>query len=751
VRHGWPSVIAATALLLVTAPAALATHKGRAVPPGLDQTVSSPHFLVHYDDANYTLARAQALSNDFEESHSRLVSGAGGTPNAGLAAPPDDGDQKTDVYISRPTAPGWETFSGGVVFGDGEHFSSYVFMTPDQQPNQARFRAAHEYMHVIQRAYFGGGTLFTESTANWAAEWALPDIDPQDSFFTRPFLPLDCSYGTWPPGGGSAPGCGNGYWQWTFMWRLSQRFGVAVIDRLFDEVAADCAFGCSPQQDRAVLADVIDEQAGSATLGGLYAEYARDVWVPARWNTGPLPTTAMQSIHNLMGDPAATTVTADVPGGDTGNVPVTVDHLATRYVRIRNDGAFNATGPNDVLRIGITRPAGQTAPFHALARLGDGSLVDTPEPVGGVIDVGADAAELREVILPISNDSISDGQAFVYRARWIRATPTPPANDTKDGAATVARGAEASASNVYAGGRGNVDEATSCPLVDDATRGVWFRFTTENYGIHTYSAQGSDFGAVIALYRHDSGAFAGCGGDGVFSGEQSEGSTYDVYVGRRAGDTSFGTTARLVVNGPAPGPPSLQTSTPAANAVVNTVRPTFAGTAGTRAADGTTITVRIWAGSDVSAPPVQTLTTERTGSTWQVQSASDLANGTYVWRAEQDSAHGTGASEFRAFGVSVPRPANTGPGAAGPGGGSVPGPTGGEPILDDGPSGTLPATCVRARTTYASAKLKVKAAKKALKKAKGAKKRRAAKKRLRRAQAKLRTAKRRRAAVCPVA
>ncbi|HEX8120069.1 MAG TPA: hypothetical protein VF549_02280 [Solirubrobacteraceae bacterium] len=763
-RHGWLSVIAATLLLLVAAPTASATHQGRYVPAGLDQTVESTHFLIHYDDATYTLARAEALSDDFEEAHSRLVSGAGGTPNAGLAAPPDDGDLKTDVYISRPTAPGWDTFSGGVVFGDGEHFSSYVFMTPDQQPGPARFRAAHEYMHVIQRAYFGGSTLLTESTANWAAEWALPDIDPRDAFFSAPFLPLDCSYGTWPPGGGSAPKCGNGYWQWTFMWRLSQRFGVGIIDRLFDEVAADCPYGCTPAQDRATLADVIDAQAGSDTLGGLYAEYARDVWVPARWNTGPLPTTAMQSIHTTWGDPVATTVTAGVPGEDTGNVGVVVDHLSTRYVRIRNDGSFGATGPNDLLRIGITRPAGQTAPFHALARLADGSLVDTPEPTGGVIDLGADAADLREVILPISNDSVSDGQAFAYRARWLRADPTPPGNDTAAGAVPIARGVEASASNVYAGGRGNVDEATSCPLITDATRGVWFRFTTENHGVHTYSAQASDFDAVIALYDHDTGAFAGCDSTGVYAGEQSEGRTLDVYVGRRAGDTAFGTTARLVVNGPAAGPPELDVTTPAPGAVLSVAKPTFAGTAGTRAADGSTITVKIWQGNDVSAPPVQTLTTERTGSTWQVEAASALANGSYVWRAEQESSHGTGVSEYRALGISVPSTttgtgtgtgggagtgAGGGTGARAPDGSIIPGPIGGEPVVDD--EGQGPSTaCVRARTAYASAKLKVTAAKKALKRAKGAKRRKAANKKLKRARTSARRALAQRRRFCGV-
>ena len=49
--------------------------------------------------------------------------------------------------------------------------------------NATRFRAAHEYMHVIQGAYTSSLGLLTESTANWASELALPDIDPEDNNF----------------------------------------------------------------------------------------------------------------------------------------------------------------------------------------------------------------------------------------------------------------------------------------------------------------------------------------------------------------------------------------------------------------------------------------------------------------------------------------------------------------------------------------------------------------------------------------
>ena len=252
-RHGWAAVLAGMLILLAAAPAAFAAHDRDNIPPGLDQTLANPNFVIHYDADTYTQAKAQALLDDLQESRSKLVAGGVGSPNAGPErTPPDDGDGKTDVYIGAPTDR--PDFTGGAVYPDNGHFSSYMFMTPGLSRSGTRFRSAHEYMHVIQRAYYGWGhSLLTESLANWASEWALPDVDPQDAFFGKPFLPLDCSYGTWPPGGGSAPTCGNGYWQWSFFWRLSQRFGVAIIDRLLDEVAADCPFDCTTTQDRAIL------------------------------------------------------------------------------------------------------------------------------------------------------------------------------------------------------------------------------------------------------------------------------------------------------------------------------------------------------------------------------------------------------------------------------------------------------------------------------------------------------------------
>ncbi|HEX8206271.1 MAG TPA: hypothetical protein VF587_09455 [Solirubrobacteraceae bacterium] len=769
-RHG--SACLTALLLALAAPSAALAEHSRSVPAGVNPgtPVSDANFVVHYDPSTSTQAAAEALLADLATSRARLVAGGGGTPNAGLADAVDDADGKTDVYLSAPSnQPG---FQGGTVYDDTAHSprASYMFLTPEMDRDSTRFRTAHEFMHVLQNTYTPGiGGLLTESSANWATEWVFPDQDPLDSNFPQPFVPLDCSYGTFTVSGeGSARNCGFGYWQWSFLWRLTQWYGVGIIDQLLDEMAADCTSGCSTAIDRGILADVIAAQPDAETLATRYSQYARDVWVPARWSSSSLwPTTAMQAIHDYWGTPAATVVTAATTGGDTGTIGVNVDRLATRYVRVRNDGGYDPTGPSDELEITIGRPTGQAAPFRAVARWADGTQTDTFElagPGGGSIGTTADPASLKQVVLPLTND-MTTTQGFSYRVRYIRGQPTPPPNDLQANALAIPRGIQAETDNVYAGGRGNVDEATECTNAQDATRGTWSRYTTEGAGLHTYNATASDFAAVVALYRHDNGEFAGCA-NGSFSGVQPAGTTYDVYVGRRASNTGFGTAARLTVAGPGPGPPTVTATSPADGATVATRRPTFSGTAGTRAGDGTTVTVKIWQGNDVAAAPLQTLTTQRSGAAWQVAATADLPNGFYLWRAEQAGTDGTGVSEYRSLGVQVSDgDGGSGSGGAGedgtgnaepldsgngltPGGGVVPGPTGAVPVDTDFPPETSPGTCSRARSALAAAKRKLTAAKRSLRKAKGARRKRSARRRVAKAKAGVRRATARRNSVC---
>src|SRR5438128_1983279 len=100
-------------------------------------------------------------------------------------------------------------------------------------------------------------------------------------------------------------------------------------------------------QDPAYLLDQeIQAQTGGAeTLRTRFAHYARNIWDPTRWTTGALT----KILDDFGTQPTAVAVNRSTL--DTGTQTVTVDHLASRYVRIYNDGGFQPSGPSDELRI----------------------------------------------------------------------------------------------------------------------------------------------------------------------------------------------------------------------------------------------------------------------------------------------------------------------------------------------------------------------------------------------------------------
>ena len=91
--------------------------------------------------------------------------------------------------------------------------------------------------------------------------------------------------------------------------------------------------------------------------------------------------------------------------------------------------------------------------------------------------------------------------------------------------------------------------------------------------------------------------------------------------------------------------PEVAVSSPADGATVDTATPTVEGTAGTAAGDDATVGLDLWAGTDTSGTPAQTLTgSVGTDGSWSV-TPSALDDGTYTVRAGQsDAAGNTGQS-----------------------------------------------------------------------------------------------------------
>ncbi len=288
--------VLATALLVV---AAVPAGAG-AARPTLPDSWSSAHFVVHYTQSvAVPQSTAQTVAADAEEGYQHLVTGTGDPHNAGLRTPINDGDNRTDIYLTTWDAS--PSYSGGVTLNDtGSPYASWLILTPDLSLSSLRFRAVHEFMHVLQQAYQPSpsapiGGMWMESTANWAVDWSLPEtgMDPLDSNFydattaPAPWLPLDCSYGTWPTSGGRP--CGNGYWQWLFIERQVEDYGADFVSGLLERIKA-CTTSCSTStSDRTFLNAEIAALGGrGATLSVKYGRYAWQVWDPAAWTTSAL-------------------------------------------------------------------------------------------------------------------------------------------------------------------------------------------------------------------------------------------------------------------------------------------------------------------------------------------------------------------------------------------------------------------------------------------------------------------------------
>lgn len=411
---------AASVLALLAAPA-LADPPGRYVPSGLTQTVPTAHFVLHYNPSTpspvsgMTIEQyAQTGAVDLEEAYGHLVTGGGLTPNAGLRKPTPDDDSKTDVYFAAPTnSPG---FQGGIVYSDtGAWQSAYLFLTPTMSRTGFRFRSAHEFMHVIQDAYFfrTNDGLF-EAFANWASEYSLSGIDPLDNNFSRPWLPLDCVFQTW-----NGQQCGSGYGQWLFIQAQVEDYGPGFVTGYYDCFASYCAstFAVAPMLDREIKA----VSGNSQSLSTRFATYARDVWDPTRWTTD-----AIRRLRDEDGTiPASTVYTRATP--DSGWKQVAIDHLAARYVRVRNDPQNAGTG--DVVVLSWQRPDGMAAAVTPIvAHVGQEAWTDAGSSAGNQGSVTLDFGPgVDNVVLPLVNDSMSaDNQQFAYRVQIIPAPDTTP-------------------------------------------------------------------------------------------------------------------------------------------------------------------------------------------------------------------------------------------------------------------------------------------------------------------------------------
>ncbi len=103
-------------------------------------------------------------------------------------------------------------------------------------------------------------------------------------------------------------------------------------------------------------------------------------------------------------------------------------------------------------------------------------------------------------------------------------------------------------------------------------------------------------------------------------------------------------------------PPTITLTSPAGGDT-RAEWPTLRGVAGTAAGDSTNVTVKLYSGSQVNDPPLQTMTaTVGSGADYAVTASSPLQPGTYTAQAQQtDSAGNIGSSSQNTFTVGDPQ------------------------------------------------------------------------------------------------
>src|SRR3954468_12515449 len=154
--------------------------------------------------------------------------------------------------------------------------------------------------------------------------------------------------------------------------------------------------------------------------------------------------------------------------------------------------------------------------------------------------------------------------------------------------------------------------------------------------------------------RLDGGAWGACTSPKSYSGLASGSHTFDARAIDQAGNVDPSPASRAWTINTAL--PAVTLSGPADGLVTNDVTPTFAGAAGTAPGDSSTVTVKVYAGTDTSGSPLETLTTSALGSSWSVDASPALPEGTYTALAQQTGVAGTGSSSTAVFRVDASAP-----------------------------------------------------------------------------------------------
>jgi hypothetical protein len=315
---------------------------------GLPETLTTPHFQIHWDGfppppaSDVTWQQAGDLAANFERAYSTY------TVDLGYPAPLDDGDGKIDVYITdlmTPAGPLGAAFPATAA----NQTAGYIWI--DDDVTELANVAAHELFHLVQFGIWAPTSAWLlEGTAEWngfrflgfpaSLSDGFDKTYPLTDTLGMPDMSLSCV--------GTACGLDDyergGYSRWPFYEYLSERFGPGVVKDIFLKAKALNDTGLTGSDF--LYYTLIDK---GSTLADVFTD-----WTVANMN-GNYTVASLKGI----GPPVySSTATGDA----TAVLPaqkVAVNHLAARYLAFTR-GSGESSGPcyEATLSLTVSWPTG---------------------------------------------------------------------------------------------------------------------------------------------------------------------------------------------------------------------------------------------------------------------------------------------------------------------------------------------------------------------------------------------------------
>ena len=367
------ALAAAVAAGVLALPASSALPTGLVQRPVMEHSVTTTHFIVHYDSdilgdgtpsLDYvTQTEANDVASYAEQAYSFFTS-------LGYPAPKDDGDGHIDIYLLDlySNAPAVEAgnFPDGALTYPVSDSASIDMDTPadieqyyaaklgDTQEEEETWVVAQQLFDLFEYDTWtpsnGGDLWLIEGAATWAAYDLLGfPSGPPVTTLGPPDIALDCheTLGLLFQMCDRSWYVDHGLSRWAFYQLLASKFGNTFVHNVLVN-------GAAGQSSTTALSNAL--AAKGSSLADVFNQYAAD------YMSGNFGVPALAAIRPpvqanvLTGDVAATLPATQVPVG----------HLAARYVTFqRGDGSDSHACYAAKLTINVTMPSGTSSqPYY---------------------------------------------------------------------------------------------------------------------------------------------------------------------------------------------------------------------------------------------------------------------------------------------------------------------------------------------------------------------------------------------------